>query len=236
MRYAGCTEALRPRLARSCLLRAVISCLHAPLRVPVPIVRNGVRGARTRRRGAGLPTVRDARSGATGLLSLAPAQVRLARRRGTTLERDQAGPRGAKTRAARGAARPPARRLTPARGSNSASASPSSGRAATASWRGPSSLGFAQRASHLAPLLDQLLLEVLELVAAPAHQLQLCRDVSQGLLEELPAFAGLLGLLKLAAKIGPRRLRFQKPRELIERQSQQASQPDDLPQTLHVGL
>src|SRR5204862_3964264 len=52
----------------------------------------------------------------------------------------------------------------------------------------------------------------------------------------LSPFAELLGLLELSPKLRSRGLRFQKSRELVERQSQQAPQPDDLAHTLHVRL
>ena len=59
---------------------------------------------------------------------------------------------------------------------------------------------------------------------------------SQRALEDPPALGRGLGLLILAAKIGARALGLEQLRELLERQAEQVTEADDLPDPLDVGL
>ena len=83
--------------------------------------------------------------------------------------------------------------------------------------------------------VDQLGLQLLKLMTAPADQLELDRDVTERLVDDPPSLGGVSGLGPLAPQAGPRGLGLEQLGELVERQPEQVTEPDDLANAIDVG-
>src|SRR5579884_274875 len=89
---------------------------------------------------------------------------------------------------------------------------------------------------HEPLLVGELPFERHQLFEAPAHEPELRIDVGCCLLEQRAASFGVLRRLQLSADLGPRRLGLDELGELLERETEEVLEAEDLVDALDVGV
>src|SRR5581483_8730502 len=91
---------------------------------------------------------------------------------------------------------------------------------------------------HVAATLDQLGFQPVELTLAHTHQLQLGSDVGERLLQDPSPRLRILGLVPFPPELSSCCLRLQQLLQLVERETKQLLEPDDLtyPLDIRVGV
>src|SRR3954449_1795114 len=113
---------------------------------------------------------------------------------------------------------------------------PRAGRRQRGSRRGVLRVDLPQAAAHTALAGHELALEPLELLLAPAHELELVVDELHRLVEQPAAVADVLGLGEFPTDLGARLLGGHELAQLVESEVEQIAQPHHLLEALHVVL